>query len=456
MGWSADWHIPRARIDDKTFRHVLERECARVGYKLGYLVAKDDAYTHAGIEISVDGKTFSGCLELWSNEETEAGETSWSMSAIDDILECDDEDLDEDGYPVEKLLPYQVNGFGAASLGSVEIVGTGEAKLELDRYRNLARVRRVLPRDLANSLPMSDSDMFGVSGLLYAHGRTWLFGGPKLLFVDGTRIPVTFEPDPEITDQQIAALHPIDRGRAIAVLDAGTVWKIDVDSGETRKILPIPETDDYNGYWDAQWSIAALGDELWIANGSDRVYRLLGDGVARVQVEGVERVVAASDGRIWLQCRNELLVNERGSTDAFRTVHARDDGRKLDSLTAGPAGRVVAFVAGPPAWRAKEDGLSPEQAASRLVVLDGDVPREVVLELPDVFSFKSAVCTPGELVWASTRDHVLAIEPGGPPHTRLTVRSNRDDNREDAVWDRICTFADIVAGAFGGWDATRA
>ena len=50
---------------------------------------------------------------------------------------------------------------------------------------------------------------------------------------------------------------------------------------------------------------------------------------------------------------------------------------------------------------------------------------------------------------------VLAIEPGGPPHTRMTLRSSRDDNRDEDVWMAMVDVANAVADALGGWDITR-
>lgn len=429
MSWSGDWHIPQPRLHEATLRDALETACRAKGYRISYLVARDDKSTHAGIEIGA----LTGCLEWWANETTEAREDAWDREAIDKVIEGDDDELDGEGmFADDELVPHRFFGLGHPTLESVYVVGDGRGVLEIDRYRMRASVkRRIAPGELADEFADGTA---GLSGIVGAHA----FGGPALLYHGRQRLETGIDPA-----LQIAAFHP----RGVAITDDGTVWRV-AEDGRATRIEAIPPTANGSGLWDAPWSIAERGDELWLANGSEHVYCLRGDEVRTIDRDGIERVVVASDQRIWLQDSSVLHV---GDGEQFEPVELGVE-RRIGALAAGRAGRVVVFVPGPPQWQA--ESMSTEQAAAKMIVVDASGSRELLLAAKPI-SFKAAACTAGDLVWASTWDSVLAIEPGGPPHTRMTLRSNRDDNRDDAVWSAMFDLATRVAQALGGWDVTR-
>ena len=427
MSWSADWCIPRPRVDAATLRDVLERTCRAAGYRIGYLADRDAKHTHAGIAIDVGGETLSGCLEWYAGFETEPFESAWDGAELERCLDSEAHD---------DLVPRSNLAIVDATIRDARVVGGGRGMVEIDRYRDATSVSRVMPEgdgDFADGLA-------GLSGIARHMQTVWAHGGPALLYKNGVRVETGID-----AHLQIAALHPIDETTQIALTDDGRGWRI-VD-GRASPIDAIAKTESYGGYWETPWSIAARGHELWIANGSDHIYRLRGDVVEPIDIGGIERLVVASDQRIWLMSMYGLAV---GDGERFVDVELADG--RVEALAAGRDGRVVAFMAGPPAWRAEAERMSPEQAAAKMFVIDGASVRRVVLDAAPT-GFKQAVCSEGDLVWASTHHSILAIEPGGT-YTRMSLNSNRDANREDSVWMKMCAFGGAVADALGGWDIT--
>ncbi|MBX3231453.1 MAG: hypothetical protein KIT84_10945 [Labilithrix sp.] len=426
MSWSADWSVPHSRIDEATLKNALQAACRAAGHRLDRLVAVDGDFTRAGIAIGDK----VGCLEWHANTPTESSEQAWDREAISAMLDVDDEELDDDGYPRDEYLePCSFLGLSAPTLASVEIVGEGRGAIVLDRHRNVARLRRVIASDELEDAFVAGTA--GLSGIVRAQGRTFAFGGPALLYVDGVRVDTGIE-----EHLQLTAFHPIDARTAVAITDDGAVWRL-VDGRATR-LSEIVAPDGTAGYWDNPFSIAARQDELWIGNGSGMLYCIGGDGVRVMEGVGADRVVIGSDDRIWLLYGGSLLV---GDGERFVAV---DSPLELEALAAAEGGRVVAF---------STRGPRPNARAAMLVI-DSSGTRETPLTVHPTF-FKEAVCTSGDLVWVTTYDSLVAIDPGGPPHTRMSLRSTRDDNADDEVWSAMVAIGNAVARQLGGWDVTR-
>lgn len=385
MSWSADWHLPHPRIDLARLRDVLPTAT---------LTAVDGGERCTTARIALPGG--SGCFELWSNEPTETSEQAWTRDQLDG--------LHDDA-------PYPYLGLADGSLGGVTITGQGRGVIELDRRRGAASVRTIVRDDDFGAWHA------GISGIAHAHG-TWHFGGPHLLYRDGVRMRTGLETRDLDAVEQFVAIAPVSETRVLALTDTGLAYWI--EHGRATPVSEVAPAEQARGYWDAPWTIASWKTGHMIANGS--AYWLDERGVTRIDVDGIEQVVVAGNGVAWARTDRSILV---GDGFAWQGYHAGE----CSTIAAGRAG-IVAFAPG-----------------RMLLCNERDEPREIPLAVTE--HVRRAACTEGDLVWALTSELVIAIEPGGPPHTRMSLRSNRDDNA--ALWSAMYDLGTTVATALGGW-----
>jgi len=421
MSTSAYWRFPEPRLDPDRIRASLRRA---VGPGAPPELYEENQGATCVFEVpGPDGTALSCVLEIAFEQPSEGWRHEIDLLAL--AFELPDADDDSDGGWPSPL------GLGLALRDQVTVCGAGRSLLHV-RLPGTGRLEPIVARRDWDF----DRSMF--LGLVQTPEALWAYGSNHLCRrdSDGWRAVATgLEPDLHFT-----AFHPAGDGTLWGIDASGALWRV-VD-GRSERIEAVQPAKYYDD--DVRTAIVPRGEELWIANNTHRLYRISAEGVRPVRLrddpyDDFPSLCVAGDGRVWVTDGHRLYV---GDGERWELAWAAEDATIRGELRTDPRGAVWATGA--------RGGRGLLLKAGNSGIEETPLP-----ELREAFSM--AFGAPDRLWLLASdlhrRDVVVCVQLAGPPHTELSIRSGRNDNR--AGWEAACAVADRVARDLGGWDATE-
>lgn len=438
MSHEASWILPGARVPSE---HLHRAVATRSGGGRVTLTGAAEDRLLVEVELLHDTRAFVGAIELYFGIPTGLDTLLWDRDRVESTITFDEiNSISYDDEPEldHDVVPREFHALVEPEVDAVTILGNARGQIRLFPESGFAKVEIIARAD----------DVEGGDGPWHAAllgkrtrgGTSWAYGWPGLLMKTRaggawTRVETGID-----RAHYFADVHPASEQRCWLITDTAQLWLCE-DGRPARRVEGIPGSDEGRGGLDNRWSIAARGEELWVADGTSTIYCVDGGGmIRRTSVrDAVEQVCVASDGLLWLRGRSEIHV---GDGTRFELRYEGEEETSLRTMAVGANGQVFVALGEDHGWR-----------NHRVLTCESTRVVDTELELNTGAWVTDLAFARGNVLWMATTDtdQVVRVALPGAPHTRMTVRSSRNDNGAEGCWDLMVALAESVATELGGW-----